>query len=45
MEIKIITTEKGEYTPKNINERMTHLSGKIQYILQNNYLLASLNIR
>lgn len=45
MEIQFITTEKVNETPKQMNEYMNDLKGKIQFILENNYLLESLKIR
>ena len=45
MEIKFITSEKVSETPKQINEYMNHLRGKVQNILDYNYLLQSFNIK
>lgn len=45
MEIKFITTEKVNETPKQINIYLDLLRGKIRGIVDNNYLLESFNIR
>lgn len=45
MEIKFITNEKVNETPKQINNYLSHLRGRIQSIIDNNYLLESFNIR
>lgn len=45
MEIRFITTEKVSETPKKINEYMGDLKGKIQFILENKYLIKLLNLK
>lgn len=45
MEIKFITTEKVNETPKQINVYLNDLRGRMKSILDNNYLLESFNIR
>jgi hypothetical protein len=45
MEIKFITDNGVNDTPKQIEVYLIQLKGKIKYILDNNYLLESLNIR
>lgn len=45
MEIKFITTEKVSETPKQINTYLDSLRGKIQGMVDHNYLLESFNIR
>jgi hypothetical protein len=43
--MKFITEEEVNYTPKKIDKYLHDLKGKISFILKNNYLLESLNIR
>ena len=43
--MKFITDEKVVETPKQIDKQLEELKGKISFILKNNYLLESLNIR
>lgn len=45
MEIKFITTKKVNETPKQINVYLNHLRGRMQGLLNYNYLLESFNIR
>jgi hypothetical protein len=43
--MKFITTEKVSETPKQINTYLNDLRGKMQGLLNYNYLLESFNIR
>jgi hypothetical protein len=43
--MKFITDEGVNDTPKQIDKYLNDLKGKITFILKNNYLLESLNIR
>lgn len=43
--MRFITNEKVVETPKQIDNRLKDLTGKIQSILDNNYLFASFDLR
>jgi len=45
MELKFINNEEIKNPPKSINYMLSDLRGKLQFIMENNKLLKSLNIK